>query len=54
MVLEVAPYVDTEVEDSELYCYNRECNRNSVVSQASCRIEVTLIYKGIKEEEVTR
>ena len=30
--------IDTAVEDSELYCYNTEGYRNSVVSQASCRI----------------
>ena len=29
-------YVDTAVEGSELYCYNIEADRNSVVSQASC------------------
>ena len=44
-------YVDTAVEGSELYCYNREGDRNSVVSQASCRMDVTRIYKCIKEEE---
>jgi hypothetical protein len=28
-------YVDTAVEGSELYCYNTEGDRNSIVSQAS-------------------
>ena len=31
----------TTVEDSELYCYNTEGDRNSFVSQASCRMGVT-------------
>ena len=35
-------YVDAEVEGSELYCYNTEDDRNSGVSQASCRMNVTL------------
>ena len=30
-------YVYTAVEGSELYCYNTEGDRNSVVSQALCR-----------------
>ena len=34
-------YVDTAVEGSGLYCYNTECDRNSVESQASCRMDVT-------------
>ena len=34
-------YVNTAVEGSELYCYNTENDRNSVVSQASCRMDVT-------------
>jgi hypothetical protein len=38
-------YVDTAVESSELYCYNTEGDRNSVVSQASCRIDVTRVEK---------
>ena len=32
-------YVDTAVEGSELYYYNTEGDRNSVVSQASCRTD---------------
>ena len=32
--------VDIAVEGSELYCYNTEGDRNSVVSQASCRMDV--------------
>ena len=31
-------YVETAVESSDLYCYNTEGNRNSVVCQASCRM----------------
>jgi hypothetical protein len=31
----------TAVEGSELYCYNSEGYTNSVVSQASCRMDVT-------------
>ena len=31
-------YVHTAVEGSELYCYNTEGDRNTVISQASCRI----------------
>ena len=34
-------YVATVVEGSELHCYNTEGDRNSVVSQASCRMDVT-------------
>ena len=33
--------LDTAVEHSQLYFYNREGDRNSVVSQASCRMDVT-------------
>ena len=48
-------YVDTAVKGSELYCYYIEGNRNPVVSQASCRMDVSRIYKFIQEEEeVTR
>ena len=36
-------YVDTVVEASELYMHNTEGNRNSVVSQAPCRMEWTLL-----------
>ena len=39
-------YVDTAVEDSELYCYNIEGNRNSVVSQASSRMNVIRIEQN--------
>ena len=53
MALEVA-YVDIAVKGCELFCYSTEGDRNSVVSQASCKIDVTSIYKFIKEEEVTR
>ena len=34
-------YVDTAVEGRELYFYYTEGNRNSVVSQASYRMDVT-------------
>jgi hypothetical protein len=49
-------YVDTAAERSELYCYNTEGDRNLVVSQALCRMDVTRIYIFFKEEEeeVTR
>jgi len=33
-------YVDTAVEGIGLNCYNTEGDRNSVVSQASCRMVV--------------
>jgi hypothetical protein len=33
--------IDSTVEDSELYCYKIEDDSNSVVSQASCRLDVT-------------
>jgi hypothetical protein len=31
-------YVNTAVESSKLYCYNTEVDRNSVLSQVSCRM----------------
>jgi hypothetical protein len=34
-------YVDSAVEGSEIYCYNTEGDRNPVLSQVSCRIDVT-------------
>ena len=34
-------YRDTAVEGNQLYCYNTEDDRNSVISQASCRMDVT-------------
>jgi hypothetical protein len=44
-------YVNTAVESSELYCYNTEGDINSVVSQASCKMEVTRLeqhaYSGL-------
>ena len=44
-------YVDTAVEGSELYCYNTEGDRNTVVSQESCRMDVTRLeqsaYSGL-------
>ena len=36
-------YVDTAVEGSEMYCYNTEGDRNSVISQASFRMGCTLL-----------
>ena len=36
------------MEGSELYCYNIESDRNSVVSQASCRIDVTRLENILK------
>jgi hypothetical protein len=33
--------VEIAIKGSELYCYNTEGDRNSVVSQARCRIDVT-------------
>ena len=36
-------YVDTAVEDNELYYYNPEGDRNSVVSQASWRMGWALL-----------
>ena len=34
-------YIDNAVENSELYCYNIEGDRKSVVSQVLCRMDVT-------------
>ena len=34
-------YVDTAAEGTESNCYNTECDGNSVVSKAQCRIDVT-------------
>ena len=34
-------YVDTSVEGSGLYCYNKECDKDSVVSHASSRMDVS-------------
>jgi hypothetical protein len=34
-------YVDAALGVSELYCFSREGDRNSVVSQASCIMDVT-------------
>ena len=34
-------YAGIAVKDRELYCYSTDGNRNSVVSQASCRMAVT-------------
>ena len=46
-------YVDTAVEGSELYCYNTEGDRNSVVSQASCRMDaIHKMSKFIQDEPV--
>ena len=39
--------VDTAVENTKLYCYNKEGDRNSVVSQASCRIDVTRLEPNL-------
>ena len=39
-------YLDTAVEGSELYCYNTESDRNSVVSQASCRMDMTWLEQN--------
>ena len=38
-------YIDTAVEGSELYFYNTEGNRNSVVSQALCKMDVTRLQQ---------
>ena len=43
MPVNMALVVDTAVEGSELYCYNTEGNRNSVVSQVSSRMGRTLL-----------
>ena len=42
--------IDTAVEGNDVHCYNTEGNRNSVVSQASCKMDVTPIeqYAYIK------
>ena len=40
-------YVDTEVEGSELHCYNTEGDRNSVVSQASFRMDVIRLEQRV-------
>jgi hypothetical protein len=43
-------YVDTAVEGSELYFYNTEGDRNPVLSEASCRMDVirdSSVRKGI-------
>ena len=42
-------YIDTAVEGSELYCYNTEGDRNSVVSQALCRMDVTRIEREMSK-----
>jgi hypothetical protein len=36
-------YVNTAVECNELYSYNIEADRNTVVTQASCRMDVTVL-----------
>ena len=41
-------YVDTAIESSEIYCYNTEGDRNSFISQASCRIEITTRTSNLK------
>jgi hypothetical protein len=38
-------YVETTAEDSELYCYNTEGDKNSVISQVSCRMDVTRLVQ---------
>ena len=35
------------VEGSELYCYNTEGERNSVVSQLTCRMDVTQLEQCV-------
>ena len=46
-----ARYYNTAVESSELYCYNAEGDRNSVVSQALSRLDVSRLqqhaYSGL-------
>ena len=42
-VFDASHIVDNDVEGSELYCYNTEGEENSVVSQASCIMDVTLL-----------
>ena len=44
-------YVDTAVEDSEVYCYNKEGDRNSVVSQASCRMDDSYFIIVLKNKK---
>jgi hypothetical protein len=34
-------YVNTAVEGSDLYCYNSEGDRNSILSPVPCRMDVT-------------
>ena len=40
-------YVDTALESSELYLYNIEGDRNSVVSQKSRRMGVTRLESAV-------
>jgi hypothetical protein len=40
-------YIETAVEGSEIYYYNTEGNRNSVVSQASYRMDMTRLEQYI-------
>ena len=40
-------YVVTAVEGSELYCYNTKGDGNSVVGQASCRMDVTRLEQRV-------
>ena len=47
-------YVDNAVEGSELECYNTEGDRNSVVSQASCRMDVTFLELEMSKFAVFR
>ena len=42
-------YVDTAINNSELYCYNTEGVRNSLVNQASCRMEVTRLQHDLSK-----
>ena len=37
----MALVVDTAVECTELYCYNTEGDRNIVLNQVSCRMDMT-------------
>ena len=39
-------YVDTAIEGGELYCYNMEGDRNSVVNHVSCRMDVTRLEQN--------
>jgi len=34
-------YVATAMENIEPYCYNKKGDRNPIVSQVSCRMDVT-------------